>query len=390
MPLRPSMARPGRPMTRMPHLASMASRPSSVQRQRRSLHEGVICNGCEGAIEGLRYQCTTLDDTDLCGACHARLQGALRTPGAEFRIDRLPPLSAAPGTYAELEFKRLGVCPAKHSIECRPVSSTGIRCDDCDELIAAGGLAFSCGQCRFDRCVQCARVTPDLGALALGRQISPGEPGGSVPVAEDPLVSRILGGTTPASGAVPSGSSNPRVRRMPMPTSMAQAVPRMPWETSMSGRRLCGELPGTRMVYWQACRRSCRLLGSPASCVSVPQALAVLAVEQQLRRSHEYLSATAAYLAKGVTPPPQLDDQVQRRALAEAGLHEQLQPWYQEVVRGLPTETRALFFFLKANDDLFHPDVWPDRIHGGAADRSGTPLERLLPRKALLICSTGT
>lgn len=56
-----------------------------------TLHEAIVCDGCDGPIYGFRYKCVQCHDYDLCRHCEARMLHKehlmIRIPAT---IDKLP------------------------------------------------------------------------------------------------------------------------------------------------------------------------------------------------------------------------------------------------------------------------------------------------------------
>lgn len=48
------------------------------------MHEGVVCDGCEGSVRGFRYRCVSCRDFDLCAACE------FKGKHSEHRMMRMP------------------------------------------------------------------------------------------------------------------------------------------------------------------------------------------------------------------------------------------------------------------------------------------------------------
>ncbi|ROT64427.1 hypothetical protein C7M84_017630 [Penaeus vannamei] len=64
-----------------PDLGLNNSLPGS---QQGAVHEGVVCDGCEGSVRGFRYRCVSCRDFDLCAACE------FKGKHSEHRMMRMP------------------------------------------------------------------------------------------------------------------------------------------------------------------------------------------------------------------------------------------------------------------------------------------------------------
>ena len=58
----------------MPKLLSITDGDAQPNRQDdgNQIHPGVMCDGCEGSIRGLRYKCLVCPDFDLCKICEGK------------------------------------------------------------------------------------------------------------------------------------------------------------------------------------------------------------------------------------------------------------------------------------------------------------------------------
>ena len=82
-------------------------------------------------------------------------------------------------------------------------------------------------------------------------------------------------------------------------------------------------------------------------------------IEAKKRLSKEYLSKTATYLKKMLTPPMEFDKVAQQEALAECsfGTSQQVLNQYRSIVSSMTSDQRSEIFFLRANDMFFKPTV---------------------------------
>lgn len=47
-----------------------SAKPAEANNEQNEIHYGVVCDGCDSAIVGIRYKCSSCDDYDLCSKCH--------------------------------------------------------------------------------------------------------------------------------------------------------------------------------------------------------------------------------------------------------------------------------------------------------------------------------
>jgi hypothetical protein len=89
-----------------------------------------------------------------------------------------------------------------------------------------------------------------------------------------------------------------------------------------------------------------------------PWCIPVLQTEAALRQSPEYIKKVGKFYDKGLVPPMDFEEELERRALKEHGYSDET--WvqsYRFAARMLSKEQRSEFFFLRANDRLFVPKV---------------------------------
>lgn len=51
---------------------SVGSSTSVQQETHGKVHQGVVCDGCNGQVKGIRYKCMECDDYDLCAVCEQK------------------------------------------------------------------------------------------------------------------------------------------------------------------------------------------------------------------------------------------------------------------------------------------------------------------------------
>jgi sequestosome 1 len=54
------------------YVARRGAKEASENVSEPQLHPGIVCDGCNGAVVGIRYKCTVCKDYDLCQACEAK------------------------------------------------------------------------------------------------------------------------------------------------------------------------------------------------------------------------------------------------------------------------------------------------------------------------------
>ena len=92
---------------------------------------------------------------------------------------------------------------------------------------------------------------------------------------------------------------------------------------------------------------------------TLENALAVLREEVKLRTNQQYLSETKSFIQRHECPPIELDEDIERSALRKCGYKAssaQVEA-YRKFVREMSIEDRAEFFYLKANDQFFRPNL---------------------------------
>ena len=94
---------------------------------------------------------------------------------------------------------------------------------------------------------------------------------------------------------------------------------------------------------------------------SKEDAYRVLDNEVRLRKSDDYINQTRAYVLKDLAPPIEIDVQMQKQAMKDAGYDdsEEALSQHRQIVTTMSTEERKDVFFLSANDKLFKPHVDP-------------------------------
>lgn len=95
---------------------------------------------------------------------------------------------------------------------------------------------------------------------------------------------------------------------------------------------------------------------------NVQDALKVLRKEVEMRTSQTYLTATKKHIDKNECPPAVYDQEVQERALDFYGYQYDAKGLekYRSFVKNMSVKDRSEIFFLKANDDLFKPEINPN------------------------------
>ncbi|KXN88822.1 hypothetical protein AN958_06691 [Leucoagaricus sp. SymC.cos] len=122
---------------------------------RPAIHHGVICDGCENTIEGVRHKCLDCPDYDLCTACLISGGTERHNPFHEFFEIATPGRVVVHRVYDRSPTVEQGQNAPSASIE---LASHHALCDLCDSQIR--GDRYKCVVCPdFDTCSNCFSIT---------------------------------------------------------------------------------------------------------------------------------------------------------------------------------------------------------------------------------------
>jgi len=125
---------------------------SASDEQGPAFHEGVVCDGCQSKVVGIRYKCSVCRDFDLCESCEAK--GGVH--------DQHHPLLKISVPVRSQSCRRRGGWghPRKfghgHGFGNPPESDVheGVVCDGCNDNVV--GARFKCSVCpNYDLCESC-------------------------------------------------------------------------------------------------------------------------------------------------------------------------------------------------------------------------------------------
>ncbi|CAB4421220.1 unnamed protein product [Rhizophagus irregularis] len=103
------------------------------------LHYSIRCDGCNYAIRGMRWKCTSCEGYDLCQDCKPKSHIHRHPNDHVFEL------------MTHSEFSYIAPLLAMHN---------GIVCKCCDETIL--GMRWKCTFCNYDLCQDCKSKSPDI------------------------------------------------------------------------------------------------------------------------------------------------------------------------------------------------------------------------------------